>query len=141
MLLHRLHTESSSDALTSAIIDRVQRLEREQAELRARLDGERQLRFLAAQIVGAAQFAPVIGAAVENFAQAMRAPAPRGRAGGLARARGAWRYFDGTFMSESEKLEAYRQDYERFAAGGRARARFGGRDSRGRFRSADYAGR
>lgn len=65
---------------------------------------------------------PVIGDAVEKFAQAMRAPVPRGRAGGLARARSAWRYFDGTFVPESEKLEAYRLEYERYASGGRARA-------------------
>ena len=45
------------------------------------------------------------------------------KAGGLARARNAWRYADGTFMPESEKFEAYREEYERYAAGGRARAR------------------
>lgn len=133
MFLRRRHTEPSSDALTSDIMDRIQRLEREQAELRARLEGERQLRFLAAQIVGAAQVAPVIGAAVEKFAQAMRSPSPRGRAGGLARARGAWRYLDGTFMPESEKYDAYRREYERYAAGGQAQARSGARDGLGRF--------
>jgi hypothetical protein len=52
----------------------------------------------------------------------MRAPSPRGRAGGLARARSAWRHFDGTFMPESAKLEALVADYERYAASGRARA-------------------
>lgn len=52
----------------------------------------------------------------------MRAPIPRGRAGGIGRARTAWRYFDGTFMPESAKDEALREEYERFAAGGRARA-------------------
>jgi hypothetical protein len=107
---------------TSDLLKRIQRLEREQAELRARLEGERQLKILAAQIVGAAQIAPVIGEAIEKFAQAMRGPLPRGRAGGLARARSAWRYFDGTFMPESEKCQAYREEYERYAAGGRARA-------------------
>jgi len=66
------------DHATSDLLERIQRLEREQAELRARLEGERQLRILGAQIVGAAQVAPVIGGAVEKFAQAMRAPAPRG---------------------------------------------------------------
>jgi hypothetical protein len=133
MLLRRRHTEPLADALTSAIIDRIQRLEREYAELRARLEGERQLRFLAAQIVGAAQVAPVIGAAVEKFAQAMRAPLPRGRAGGLARARTSWRYVDGTFMPESERFEAYREEYERYAAGGRARAASATRASDGTF--------
>jgi len=122
MLLRRRHTEPLADALTSDIIDRIQRLEREHAQLHVRREGDRQLRFLAAQIVGAAQIAPVIGDAVEKFAQAMRAPLPRGRAGGLARAQRAWRYFDGTFMPESEKHEAYRREHERYAAGGRIRA-------------------
>ena len=120
-LLHRSDRRTSGDA-TSDLLERIQRLEREQAELRSRLEGERQLRILAAQIVEAAQVAPIIGDAVEKFAQAMRAPLPRGRAGGLARARNAWRYFVGTFMPESEKSEAYLADYERYAAGGRARA-------------------
>lgn len=71
--------------------------------------------------------------AIERFAQAMRAPLPRGRAGGLARARSAWRYFDGTFMPESEKEAAYLEEYERYAAGGRTRAALGVRDARGRF--------
>ena len=110
------------DRATSDLLERIHRLEREQAEPRARLEGERQLRILAAQIVGAAQIAPVIGEAIERFAQAMRVPSPRGRAGGLARARTAWRYLDGTFMPESAKLEARIAEYERYAAGGRKRA-------------------
>lgn len=121
------------DHTTSDLLCRIQRLEREHAEVRARVESERQLRILAAQIVGAAQVAPVIGGAVEKFAQAMRAPLPRGRAGGLARARSAWRYFDGTFMPESEKSEANLADYERFAAGGRARAARAARDTDGTF--------
>jgi hypothetical protein len=40
---------------------------------------------------------------------------PRGKAGGLARVRTAWRYGEGTFMPESGKFEAYRQEYERHA--------------------------
>ena len=122
MLLSRRHTEPLPDAVTSDIIDRIQRLEREHAQLHVRLEGDRQLRFLAAQIVGAAQIAPVIGDAVEKFAQAMRSPQIRGHAGGLARARIAWRYIDGTFMPESEKGEAWREEYERYARGGKTRA-------------------
>jgi hypothetical protein len=118
---------------TSDLLERIERLEREHAEIRARLEGERHLRILAAQIVGAAQIAPVIGEAVEKFAQAMRAPRPRGRAGGLARARDAWRYFDGTFMPESVKFEARIDEYERYAAGGRARARMAPRSPDGTF--------
>jgi hypothetical protein len=69
----------------------------------------------------------------------MRAPLPlppRGRAGGLARAKSAWRYFNGTFMPESEKRAAYLQEYERYAAGGRARAFKARRWSDGTFASA-----
>jgi hypothetical protein len=120
-LLDRSNRRTQGRA-TSDLLERIQRLEREHAELRSRLEGERQLRILAAQIVGAAQIAPVIGGAVEKFAQAMRAPLKHGHTGGLARARTAWRYFDGTFMPESEKREAHVIEYERYAAGGRARA-------------------
>jgi hypothetical protein len=60
--------------------------------------------------------------AIEKGLRAMVAPLPRGKAGGLARARRAWQYFDGTFMPESEKQEAYWNEYQRYAAGGRARA-------------------
>jgi len=73
------------------------------------------------------------GGAVEKFAQAMRAPLPRGRAGGLARVQRAWRYLDGAFMPESEKHEAFLQYYERFAAGGRARAAQAARATDGTF--------
>lgn len=106
----------------SELLERVQRLESEQADLRARIEGDGQLRLLIANITVAAQLAPEIGAAMERFAEAMRSPLPRGRAGGLARARFAWRHADGTFMRESEKNAAYREEYERYAAGGKARA-------------------
>lgn len=118
---------STNDELrrtTSALLARVQRLEEEQAALGTRLEGERQLRVFIAQIAAAARVAPLLGVAMERFAQAMRAPlppVPRGRAGGLARSKMAWRYLDGTFMPESEKEAAYLEEYERYAAGGRAR--------------------
>jgi|HubBroStandDraft_6_1064221.scaffolds.fasta_scaffold1158453_2 hypothetical protein len=121
---------------TSDLAARVQRLENEQAVLRARLEGERQLRLLTAHISAAAQMAPAIGAAIERFGEAMRAPLPvppRGRAGGLARAKSAWRYIDGTFMPESEREAAYFEEYERYAAGGRARARSASRFTDGTF--------
>jgi hypothetical protein len=63
-----------------------------------------------------------VAPAIEKGLRALVAPLPRGKAGGLARARSAWRYLDGTFMPESEKLEAYNEEYERHAAGGRTRA-------------------
>lgn len=106
MLGFRRHIRDELVHTTSALLARVQRLEEAQAEIRARLEGQGQLRVLTAQIAAAAQVAPVVGAAIERFAEAMRAPLPRGRAGGLARARTAWRYFDGTFMPESERKAA-----------------------------------
>jgi len=116
-----------SERAPSELLERIHRLAREQVEPRARLEVERQLRIPAAQV------APIIGEAVERFAQAMRAPLPHGRAGGLARARSAWRYFDGTFMPESEMTFAFLADYERYAAGGRARAATARRASDGTF--------
>jgi hypothetical protein len=89
MLFRGPHTLKTLDACTSDLLDRIQRIEAEQAALRAEIEGERQLRFLTAQIVAAAQATPVIGAAIEKFTQAMRVPFPRCRAGGLARARQA----------------------------------------------------
>jgi hypothetical protein len=125
MALFRRYDSEQLVRATSDLSARVQRLELEHAALRARLEGESQLRIVTAQIAAAAQAAPAIGAAIERFAEAMRAPlplVPRGRAGGLARAKSAWRYFDGTFRPESEKDAAYLEEYERYAAGGRARA-------------------
>jgi hypothetical protein len=136
MLLLRSQFADHVLETTSALLERVQRLEDEQAALRARLEGEDKLRLFIGQIVAAAQAASVIGVAIEGFAKAMRAlraPIPRGRAGGLARASTAWRYFDGTFMPESERLEAYREEYERYAVGGRTRAARALRNSDGTF--------
>jgi hypothetical protein len=136
MRLFRRYDSEQLMRATSDLTARVQRLETEHDALRARLEGERQLRVSIAHIATAAQTALVVGAAVERFAEAMRAPLPRlprGRAGGLERAKGAWRYFDGTFMPEAGKREFYLQEYERYAAGGRARARTAHRHSDGTF--------
>jgi hypothetical protein len=124
----------------SDLLVRIQRLEEEQIALRSRFEGERQLRILTAHVAAAAQAAPAIGAAMERFAEAMRAPLPlppRGRAGGLARAKSAWGYFDGTFMPQSEKEASYLEEYERYAAGGRARAASAPRSRHGTFVSAN----
>ena len=137
MALFRRHDNEQLVRATSDLSARVQRLELEHAALRVRLEGERQLRILTAHIASAAQVAPVIEAAIERFAQAMRAPLPRGRTGGLARARTAWRYFDGTFMPESEKEAAYAEEYERYAKGGRARAASASRSGLGSFLPSD----
>jgi hypothetical protein len=73
MLLVNGRTAKQLVEKTGALLDRVQRLEREHAELRAALEGERELRVQAANIAAAAQAAPAIGAAIEGFAESMRA--------------------------------------------------------------------
>ena len=66
---------------------------------------------------------------MRNFTRGSKA-----NSGGLARARTAWRrYFDGTLMPESAKLEAYQHEYERYAIGSRARAASARRASDGTF--------
>jgi hypothetical protein len=103
--------------LRSTILPRLQRIEHELAS--AKLDR------LFAELNGATQLLAKEGLkaadAIERASHAMLAPLPRGKAGGIARAKSAWRYLNGTFMPESEKLELYRCEYERYAAGGRAR--------------------
>ncbi len=136
MALFRRYDREQLVRATSDLAARVQRLETEHGALRARLEGERQFRLFTVNVAAAAQAAPAIGAAIEQFAQAMRAPLtppPRGSAGGLARARSAWRYFNGTFMPDSEKEATYFEQYERHAAGGRARAKKATRNSDGTF--------
>ena len=133
----RRHDRSAIERTTSELSERIQRLEREYAELRAQLEGERQLRAFATQVSNAGAMTPVFCAAFERVAESMRAPIPRGRAGGLARARNAWRFFDGSFMPKSAKLDARFAEYERYAAGGRARAATARRASDGVFLAND----
>ena len=144
---------------TSTLQRRIEQLQAELAELRAhvlrepetiarvarqvvRAQAESKLGFhrSTAELRRAAETALVVASAIEGFAASIRRPAPRGRAGGLARARNAWRYLDGTFMPEAEKAEAYSEEYERHAAGGRARARTAVRAADGRFARVAYVG-
>jgi hypothetical protein len=137
MALFRRYDSEQLVRATSELAARVQRLEEGQAELLARLPAERQFRMFIAHIDAAARVAPMIGESIERFAQAMHAPRPRGRSGGIARARTAWRDSDGTFVSDSERQAAIEkfglQEYERYATGGRMRARTARRDEGGRF--------
>lgn len=71
--------------------------------------------------------------ALESGLRASVAPLARGKAGGFARARQAWRCADGTFVPESEKWRARRDEYESHAAGGRKRAAQAVRGRDGRF--------
>jgi hypothetical protein len=100
--------------------------------MRAR-ESVRAFRLLTANIVSAGLGAIAVGQAIERFARAMRLPMLRGRAGGLARSKRAWRYLDGTFMPESEKREAFIMEHERYARGGRARAKTAERAGDGTF--------
>jgi len=54
--------------------------------------------------------------------QAVVAPLPPSVAGGIARARHAWRHDDGTFMSYDDEQRIQLEQHERMARGGRARA-------------------
>jgi hypothetical protein len=67
-------TENKLVRATSDLMARVQRLETEQLALRAQIEAGRQLLASIAHIVAAAQTALVVGASVERFAEAMRAP-------------------------------------------------------------------
>jgi hypothetical protein len=136
-----LFARSTSSLQLSELLGRIQRLEKEHAELFARIEGEAALRRIAAQVAEAAHTAPLLGDALEGFALAMRRPLKRGRAGGIARARQASmlreRWTDGRFMAHSdwEQIERKIADdaYMRYAAGGFARAAAAVRLSDGTF--------
>jgi hypothetical protein len=115
--------------LRADVTDRLQQVEEECARIR--------FGRMASAISEAAELAMRQGLpaalAIAKGLRAVVANLPPGKAGGLARARQAWRYSDGTFMPESEKFAAYREEYERHAAGGRARAKVAARATDGTF--------
>lgn len=120
---------SAIAAQLSGFRERIQRLETENASLRAHIEAEATaLRDSASQLTAAA--GSFVGAAVESFARAMCKPAKPGRAGGLARARQASylgeRWSNGRFMAHEDweqiEREVAEAEYMRFAAGGFARA-------------------
>jgi hypothetical protein len=129
------------------LLERVQQLTQELDQLRGDMNmrlqqveeecARTQLHRVIREIHKAAQFAVQTGLpaalAIEQSIRALAKPLPRGRAGGLVRARTAWRYGDGTFMPEAQKFEAYRQEYERHAASGRIRAANAVRNHDGKF--------
>lgn len=71
--------------------------------------------------------------AIADSLQSVMKPLPYGVAGGRARARQAWRYDDGTFMSYGDEEQIQLEARERMARGGRARARGARRTADGRF--------
>ncbi len=136
-----LFGRSTSVLQLSELLERIQRLEKEHAELLTRIEGEASLRRIAAEVAEAARAAPLLGDAFEGFASAMRRPLKRGRAGGLARARQASslreRWSDGRYMAHADWEQIERDiaeaEYMRYAAGGYARAATGKRASDGTF--------
>lgn len=101
----------------ATLAQRLQQLERESLSRELSVC----LRELHAAVEVAAQQGSDAACALETGLRASVAPLPRGKAGGLARARTGWRYGDGTFMSEWKKRETYFEEQERHARGGRAR--------------------
>jgi hypothetical protein len=121
MALFDRNTRQTLDAIasrTSELLERIQRIAGEQSAIRANAD--RQLRSVTSEIGSAERVAGIIGDAIHKFAAVMRSPMPRGRAGGIARVKNAWRRCDGKFLPDSGKADAYFAEYERYAAGGRA---------------------
>jgi phage shock protein A len=86
-----LFSSAALEARISEVTDRLQRLERDHAQLIARIEGASALRRVVAAANEAAQTGAIVGAAIEGFASAMRQPLKRGRAGGLARASQGYR--------------------------------------------------
>lgn len=121
--------------LQSTVLPRLQRVERELMD--ARLDSFFHQLHIAIQLT--VRRGSDISEALEKGVRAMAAPLPRGKAGGLARARSAWRYPDGTYIPESEREAAIEQwelaEYERYARGGRRRAAIAQRAANGTFLS------
>lgn len=124
------------DELRTNMHVRVQQVEEECARIRL----QRMLREVHKATHLAIRLSLPAARAIEAALRATAAPLPRGKAGGLARARTAWRYTDGTLMPEEEKIEAYREEYERHAAGGRSRASRAPRALDGTFLSGAKAG-
>jgi hypothetical protein len=128
-------------AQLSDLRERIQRLETENASLRARVESDTLQRHSATH---AAAVGSIVGWAIESFACAVRTPARRGRAGGLARAQQAFnlgeRWSDGRFMAHEDLEQIEREisdaEYMRYAAGGFARAATAARASDGTFTSA-----
>ncbi len=130
--------------LQAQIVELDQRLTERIDQLAGKLDARIQRLELAPKLAhfgrelhAAATFAQQGCRAAHAIQHALRAigsaPMPRGKPGGTARARTAWRWDDGTFMSDSAKEEANRAEYERFATGGRARAAGAQRAANGTF--------
>ena len=129
-----LFARSTPTPQLSELLERIQRLEKEHAELLARIEGEAALRRIAAEVTAAAERgAQCIGSALRRLRIARCAvPLKRGRTGGLARARQASalreRWSDGRYMAHADWEEMEREvsdaAYMRYAAGGFARVRW-----------------
>ena len=141
MLFNRERELQALRITTSTLTQRIQQLSEELAKLRAHIPKPDDPN-LAAQLAAHLNRAhATVNRQLDRLLEGIRSGAEvaalltrLGRAGSLARARTAWRYLDGTFMPESVRLDAYREEYERHAAGGGARANFAVRNRDGTFR-------
>ena len=124
----------------SDLRERIQRLEMENASLRARVESDALHRNSAAQT---AAVGSIVGWAIESFACAVRTPARRGAlADSLARARHPISVKDGPmvgFMAHEDweqiEREVAEAQYMRYAAGGFARSASATRATDGTFRN------
>jgi hypothetical protein len=111
------------------------RLDAEIGATRAELKAARSPRVEPLALEISRELEAAIGQEMENFARTTTLV--RGRAGGLARAKNAWRYSDGTFMPNGAKeavIEEYKlAEYGRYAAGERSRAARAKRGADGTF--------
>lgn len=144
-----LVASSALAAQLSDLAERVQRLEKEYAELQGRIRAaqaaEAARRMVTTETSMVAQIAPVIGAPMEGFAAAIPRPLRRGTVGGIARTRQAARpcerWSDGRCMSHDDCQQIEREvgeaEYMRYAAGGFARASTASRFPDGTFAPKD----
>lgn len=99
-------------AQLSDLRKRIQRLEIENASLRAEVEGAA-LRTRAPRMTAAAEGSPIIGFAGEPLACSIHNSPRRGRAGGLARARQVShlgeRWSDGRFMAHTDWEQVERE--------------------------------
>jgi hypothetical protein len=155
MKLHRwakrfskVEAEHASSSVDQATIQReIERLNAEVTEMRseiAALKSAASPGHVATEIPHTE--AATVDQAKKNSARGLVVqPTPvRGRAGGKARARDAWRCLDGTFMSDRERMavieDLEHEEYERHAAGGRARAACGVRNADGTWANNEILG-
>jgi len=127
------------DQLRAEVLGRLQHVEQQITPMTEEIAVTRLKRFLAGmhrvvhlQIEQGVPATRAIAAGLQAV-MAPLPPPPPGVAGGVARARHAWRYDNGTFMSYDDEEQILIEQHERMARGGRARARSAKRAPDGTF--------